>query len=105
MLLSYTHHEKTRSGKPYFIIRTRNPINRSMFGVPFRDGVGRTTDPERARMFDQHFGYEVQGGEGFKGWEGFEGLEAVSRRRRARKADVSVEEFDEAEEFAEIHGE
>lgn len=53
------HKLKSASGKPVFLIRTKVPKSRKMFGRPFIDGEAHTTNEELAKRFAEEFGYTV----------------------------------------------
>jgi hypothetical protein len=70
MSIAKTRHDRTRlDGKPLFIVRTPIPLTRKFMGVEFINGVGKTQYPERAKRFDEEFGYEVQLPKGYNVWK------------------------------------
>lgn len=70
MPIAKTRHDRTRlDGKPMFIVRTPVPLTRKFAGVEFINGVGKTQYPERAKRFDELFGYEVQLPKGYNVWK------------------------------------
>lgn len=66
-----------------FVIKMHTKITRKFLGVHFVDGQGVTKFEERAKRFDEEFGYDVQLPKGHKGWV------------KAEKAAVPVEELEE----------
>lgn len=68
MIATYVHNETGKNGEPVFIIQTRLPKTRKFLGVPFLEGEGRTKFAEKAKRFDEEFGYTVILPKGFKPW-------------------------------------
>jgi hypothetical protein len=59
ILNPYTHEEPCTNGD-HFIIKTLNPdFSGVRLGVQFGGGVGRTRSIEKAKRFDEEFGYAV----------------------------------------------
>lgn len=63
------HNLKTASGEDFFIVRSPRPITRKLLQVQFIDGEGRTKYPEKAKRFDEEFGYEVMLPVGYRKWK------------------------------------
>lgn len=66
-VLDGRHELKTRDGKPIFVIRTPNPITRTLLGVRFIDGEGYTQFESKAKRFIEDFGYDCILPKGHKG--------------------------------------
>lgn len=66
-IAKFRHKMTTSSGKPVFLIRTKLPVNRKLFGRTFIDGQAHTTNETLAVQFAEQFGYEVVLPEGHKG--------------------------------------
>ncbi|MEM4218068.1 MAG: hypothetical protein QXZ09_08600 [Candidatus Methanomethylicaceae archaeon] len=64
----YRHNLKTQSGEPVFIVKSPRPVTRTLLGVKFYMGEGRTRYEEKAMRFDEEFGYTIILPEGHPGW-------------------------------------
>lgn len=64
MILANRHPE----GKHYVIITPNHEFSGKRLGVVFVEGTGRTKYEEKARVFDETFGYDVRLGHGMKPW-------------------------------------
>jgi hypothetical protein len=60
----YVHHE----GEHWIVETPVRTYSASFMGVTFRDGVGRTRDERKAKVFDEQFGYTVIPYEGAPQW-------------------------------------
>ena len=68
-IASYRHNlAKSEDGRDWFIVRTPRQVSRTIMNVRFTDGEGRTKFEEKAKAFDEEFGYEIILPAGHPGW-------------------------------------
>lgn len=89
MSIAKTRHDRVRlDGKPMFIIKSPVPLTRKFMGVPFTNGVGKTQYHEKAKRFDEEFGYEVQLPKGYNVWK------LVQGNRIEHATEIGAEDYD-----------
>jgi len=69
MIAAHRHTEVREGQPPHFIVKMPNEhFEGERMGVRFRHGQARTGNPEKAKRFDEEFGYKVWLPEGYEGW-------------------------------------